>query len=421
MPEKFVIEGGKTLKGEIEVRGSKNAAGALIAACLLTEQECFIDNLPLVGDVLNLLDILKEMGVEVEFLSERKARLKAGNNVNPEKINFEKFSQARTSVLLIGPLIARFKEFKVSRPGGDRIGLRPITTHLEVLGKLGVTAQEQGDFYYFKAKELKGREIILPEFSVTATENLLMAACLAQGQTVIKLAAIEPHVDNLIAMLGQMGADIERPAGHTFKIKGGQALNGVEQKVIPDYIESGTFVIAAALAGDEVLIKNAVPEHLNAFWERLSEIGVRFQIEEAGVRVLPSASLNATRLQALPHPGFPTDLLPLMVPLLTQAKGKSLVHDPLYENRLNYIHQLRKMGADIEIVDPHRAFVFGPTPLRGVAIESWDIRAGASLVVAGLMAEGQTIINNVEQIDRGYERMEERLRGLGAEIKRVSV
>jgi len=418
---KFIIEGGKTLKGEIEVRGSKNAAGALIAACLLTEDECVIDNLPLVQDIFNLLDILKEMGVEVELLSERKVRLKAGRNVNPEKIDFEKFSQARTSVLLIGPLSTRFKEFKVSRPGGDRIGLRPITTHLEVLEKLGVVVEEEGDFYYFKTKELRGAQIILPEFSVTATENLLMAACLAQGQTTIKLAAVEPHVNNLVAMLKKMGADIESKESHTFVVRGVKKLKGTEQRVIADYIESGTFVIAAALSGEEVLVKNAVPEHLDAFWERLSEVGVRFQIEGDNVKVLPAASLSAIRLQALPHPGFPTDLLPLMVPLLTQAKGKSLIHDPLYENRLNYVHQLRKMGADIEMVDPHRAFVFGPTPLTGVSIESWDIRAGASLVVAGLMAEGQTVINNIEQIDRGYEKIEERLQMLGAEIKRVSV
>jgi len=418
---KFIIEGGKTLKGEIEVRGSKNAAGALIAACLLTEDECVIDNLPLVQDIFNLLDILKEMGVEVEFLSERKVRLKANDKVNPEKINFEKFSQARTSVLLIGPLSTRFKEFKVSRPGGDRIGLRPITTHLEVLEKLGVVVEEEGDFYYFKTKELRGAQIILPEFSVTATENLLMAACLAQGQTTIKLAAVEPHVNNLVAMLKKMGADIESKESHTFVVRGVKKLKGTEQRVIADYIESGTFVIAAALSGEEVLVKNAVPEHLDAFWERLSEVGVRFQIEGDNVKVLPAASLSAIRLQALPHPGFPTDLLPLMVPLLTQAKGKSLIHDPLYENRLNYVHQLRKMGADIEMVDPHRAFVFGPTPLTGVSIESWDIRAGASLVVAGLMAEGQTVINNIEQIDRGYEKIEERLQMLGAEIKRVSV
>jgi len=423
MAEKFVIEGGKKLKGEISVLGSKNAAGALLAACLLTDQPCVIDNLPLVKDIFNLLDILKEMGCEVDFLSERKVRLIAGNKVDPEKISFEKFSQARTSVLLIGPLAARFEQFRVSRPGGDKIGLRPITTHLEALEKLGVAVEEDGDFYYFKTKNLIGQEIVLPEFSVTATENLLMAACLAQGQTIIKLAAQEPHVQCLVEQLRKMGAVIKKTSENCFSVNGaaGQLLGGVEHAVIADYIEAGTFIIIGALAGQEVLVKNAVPEYLDSFLERLGAAGARFQVMANDVKVWPAESLKAIRLQALPYPGFPTDLLPLMAPVLTQAKGKSLIHDPLYENRLNYIHQLRKMGADIEIVDPHRAFIFGPTPLMGVSIESWDIRAGASLVVAGLISQGKTVINNIEQIDRGYEKIEERLAGLGADIKRVSV
>jgi len=419
--EKFVIEGGKKLKGEISVLGSKNAAGALLAACLLTDRACVIDNLPLVKDILNLLDILKEMGCGLEFLSERKVKIIAGSKVNPEKISYEKFSQARTSVLLIGPLAARFKQFKVSRPGGDKIGLRPITTHLDVLEKLGVLVKEEGDFYCFKTKNLIGQEIVLPEFSVTATENLLMTACLAKGKTIIKLAAQEPHVSCLVEQLRKMGANIEKICENCFSVNGagGQLLGGVEHTVIADYIEAGTFIIIGALAGQGVLVKNAVPEYLDSFLERLGAAGARFQVMGNDVQVWPADGLQAIRLQALPYPGFPTDLLPLMVPVLTQAKGKSLIHDPLYENRLNYIHQLRKMGADIEMVDPHRAFVFGPTPLTGVAIESWDIRAGASLVVAGLIAQGQTIINNIEQIDRGYEAIEKRLQMLGADIKRV--
>lgn len=250
MAEKFVIEGGKKLKGEITVMGSKNAAGALLAACLLTNKPCVIDNLPLVKDILNLLEILKEMGCEVEFLSERKVKVCAGNKVSPEKISFEKFSQARTSVLLIGPLAARFGQFKVSRPGGDKIGLRPITTHLEALEKLGVIVEEEGDFYCFKTKNLIGQEIVLPEFSVTATENLLMAACLAQGQTIIKLAAQEPHVQCLVEQLRKMGANIEKPGENCFSIKGtaGKLLGGAEQAVIADYIEAGTFIIIGSLA-----------------------------------------------------------------------------------------------------------------------------------------------------------------------------
>lgn len=419
--ERFIIEGGKRLEGEIEVRGSKNAAGAILAACLLTKEECIIDNLPKVSDVFNLLDIIKEMGASVEWVGERKVKIKVGN-LDPDKLNFEKFSQARTSVLLLGAFCTRFSEFNVSRPGGDRIGLRPITTHLDGLEKLGVQVQEQGDFYNLLVKELRGSEIVLPEFSVTATEILLMAASLAKGRTAIKIAAAEPHVQDLCLMLNKMGADIKGIGTHTLTISGVEKLKGVEHAIVPDGIEAGTFLIMGALNKGRVLVKNTRGDYLDLFLEKLREIGVDFKKNQNFIEVQAGKSeLKPARIQALPYPGFPTDLLPLIVPLLTQAKGKSLLFDPLYENRLNYIHQLRKMGADIEIVDPHRAFVFGVTPLTGVSIESWDIRAGACLVVAGLMAKGATTINSISQIDRGYEKIEERLQKLGAEIKRVNV
>lgn len=421
MPEKFVIEGGKKLEGEIEVRGSKNAAGSIVAATLLTKDECILDNLPLVQDVFNLLEILKEMGAEVEWQGERRVKVRAGDRVNPEKIDFEKFSKARTSVLLIGPLLARFKEFKVSRPGGDRIGLRPITTHLMAFQELGAEVKEQGDFYYFKTKGIVSKEIILPEFSVTATENLMMACALLKEAVIIKIAAQEPHVQDLAAVLNKMGVQIEGIGTHTLKIQGREKLKGVEHSIVPDYLEAGTFIAMAAGTNGRVLVKNLVSEHLDIFLEKLNEIGVEFDKKEKEVEVYGARNLKAVRLQALPYPGFPTDLLPLVVPLLTQSEGKSLVHDPLYENRLNYIQELRKMGADIDIVDPHRAFVFGKTPLKGVSIESWDIRAGASLIVAGLMAEGTTTINSIHQIDRGYEKIEVRLQELGAEIRRIKI
>ena len=418
--DKFIIEGKAKLAGEIEVNGSKNAAGALISATLLTDQKCVLHNVPKVLDILNLLDILKEMGCQVDWVGERTVQIQSGEFVDPQKIDFEKFSKSRVSVLLLGALVARFKDFKISRPGGDRIGLRPITTHLQALNELGVEVEEQGDFYYFKVQNLKGKEIVLSEFSVTATETLLMAVCLAQGETIIKIAAQEPHVIDLIKMLRAMGADIEEIGGHTLKIQGAKSLNGVEYTVTPDYLEAGTFAIMAALTGSRVLIKNFPFEQLNLFLAKLQEIGVNFKRRGDCLEVLESRDLKAVRVQALPHPGFPTDLLPLIVPLLTQANGKSLIHDPLYENRLQYTQELRKMGADIEIVDPHRAFILGPTLLKGVTIESWDIRAGASLVGAALIADGKTTIKNIEQIDRGYECLEKRLNKLGANIKRVS-
>jgi len=420
MTEKFIIEGSKELKGEIEVNGSKNAAGPILAATLLTNEECIIDNLPKISDIFNLLDILKTMGAEVDWVGDRKVKIRAGDNINPEKMDFEKMSKTRVSVLLIGALLPKFKKFKISRPGGDRIGLRPITTHLEALRKLGVEFEEQGEFYCFNSEKLGAQEVVLSEFSVTATENLIMVATLSKGETIIKGAACEPHVQDLIKMLNNMGADIKGLGTHTLKIKGVEKLKGVEHKLIPDYIEAGTFISIGAVVGENIKINNIISEHLDLFLAKLKEIGVRFEKMNDSVKVWKTNNLNSVRVQALPYPGFPTDLLPIVVPLLTQAKGKSLIHDPLYPNRFSYVDELRKMGADIERVDPHRAFVFGQTPLRGMKINSWDIRAGASLVIAGLMAKGQTTIENINQIDRGYEKIEERLQKIGADIKRVS-
>ncbi len=420
MTEKFLIEGEKKLEGEIEVRPAKNAAGALLAATLLTDKECVLDNIPRVNDILNLLEILKQVGKEIKWLDEKKVQIKE-EGIDVSKLDFEKFSKARISVLLIGALLPRCKSFKISRPGGDRIGLRTINTHLQALKELGVKIEQDGDFYYFKRENLKGAKIVLSEFSVTATENLIMASVLSQGQTIIKIAAQEPSVQNLIEMLNKMGARIKKFWDHTLKIEGVKKLEGVENKIIPDPNEAGTFLVVGAAVGKKVLVKNLIPEHLELFLLKLKEIGVEFKRNRDSIEIKQSDNFRPAKIQALPYPGFPTDLLPVIVPLLTQAEGKSLIHDPLYENRLNYIHELRKMGADIEIVDPHRAFVFGRTPLSGVEIESWDIRAGASLIIAGLIAKGKTLVGNICQIDRGYEKIEERLQKIGAEIKRINI
>jgi len=420
MTEKFIIKGAKKLEGEIEVNGSKNAAGPILAATLLTDEECIIDNLPKISDIFDLLDILKTMGAEVDWVGDRKVKIKTGNNINPEKMDFEKISKTRVSVLLIGALLPKFKKFKVSRPGGDRIGLRPITTHLEALKELGVEFEEQGEFYCFNSEKLVAKEIVLSEFSVTATENLIMVATLSNGETIIKGAACEPHVQDLIKMLNNMGANIEGVGTHTLKIKGVEKLKGAEHKLIPDYIEAGTFISIGAVVGKKIKVNNIIPEHLDLFLAKLKEIGIEFKKTNSSIEVWGVDNLKPVRVQALPYPGFPTDLLPIIVPLLTQAKGKSLIHDPLYPNRFSYVDELRKMGADIERVDPHRAFIFGQTLLKGMKIDSWDIRAGASLVVAGLMAQGKTTIGNINQIDRGYEKIEERLQKIGADIKRVS-
>ena len=419
MGEKFIVQGKKPLEGEIAVRGYKNSAGAILAATLLTDKECVIDNLPLVKDVFNILEVLESMGVKVKWQGQRTIKVRAGKEVDPQKMDIGKISKTRISVLLIGSLVSRFKNFKIPHPGGDRIGLRPIFTHLEALKKLGVKVTEEGDFYKFTSENLVGREIVLKEFSVTATENLMMAASLARGSTFIKGAAADPQVQDLGEFLRRMGAEIKGVGTHNIAVKGVASLNGVAHRIIPDPTEVGTFTIMGAVTPGTVRVKNVVFDHLDLFLDKLEEIGVNFERSSNCITVSYSPELKPANVQALPFPGFPTDLLPLIVPLLTQAHGKSLVHDPLYENRFNYIQELRKMGADIDLVDPHRAIIFGKTPLKGLRIESWDIRAGASLVVAGLLADGQTIIENVYQIDRGYEKMEERLQKLGADIKRV--
>jgi len=418
MEEKFVIKGGKNLSGEVEIGGYKNAAGPALAAILLTQEECRLGNMPLVEDVFRLIEVLKGMGVKISWTGKNELTLEAGSNVDPEKMDPVLVSKSRISVLLIGALAARFKYFKIARPGGDRIGVRPISTHLKALEDLGVESFSEDNFYHFRREELRGKEIILKEFSVTATENLLLAAVLAKGETVVKGAACEPQVQDLCWQLIKMGAKIEGVGTHTLRIEGQEKLSGASHSIVPDVNEAATFIVASAFTKDKIKIINAIPDHLDLFLDKMQEAGVNLKKGKDFVEVFASPEFKAVRIQALPFPGFATDFLPLTVPLLTQAQGKSLVHDPLYENRLNYTQELKKMGADIEVVDPHRVIIFGKTPLSGVNIQSWDIRAGASLVIAGLIAQGTTVVENIYQIDRGYERMEEKLQKLGADIQR---
>ena len=418
--QKFIINGNRPLKGTVEIGGYKNAAGPVLAATLLSKEECIIGNLPLVTDVFNLIKVLESIGVETEWLEENKIKVKAGEKVDPEKMDYSTVEKMRISVLLIGPLLARFKKFKIPHPGGDKIGLRPIDSHLEALRKLGAEIYEKDNFYYFNAKNLQGKEVILSEFSVTATENLMMAASLVPGTTVIKTAAAEPQVQDTGDILQKMGVEIKGVGTHTITIKGQKKLQGVDHSVISDPLEAGTFIVLAVATQSEIEIKNVIIEHLELFLEKLREIGANLEIRSNSVIVKPSSDLKATKIQSLPFPGFPTDLQPMVSVLLTQAKGKSLVHDPLYESRLGHLKELKKMGADIEIADPHRAFIFGPTPLKANKITGMDIRAGASLIIAALIAKGKSEIYGVEQIDRGYEKIDEKLQKLGAEIERAN-
>jgi len=431
MADKFLIKGGIPLSGEVEISGYKNAAGAILAAALLTEEESTIDNLPLVSDVLDQIEILKQMGAEIEWLGERKIKI-SPKNTNPERIPADLFEKMRVSVLLIGPLLTRFKKFKVPHPGGDKIGLRPIGTHLEALKDFGVKIEEKDGLYHFEAPEnLTGKRIVLKEFSVTATENLMMLSALTKGKTKIEIAAAEPQVQDLGKFLKNMGLAIEGVGTHIIKIEGKEKLSGANFSICPDPLEVGTFLIALAITGGEGKIKNINPDHLTMFLEKMKEIGINFEILEnpegipsgsygAGeILVKKSTEFKPTKIQVLPYPGFPTDLQPQTSVLLTQAQGKSLIHDPLYENRFQHLHELRKMGADIEITDPHRALIFGKRELIGNKISATDIRSGAALILAGLISKEKTLIENISQIERGYEKIEEKLKKLGARIEKI--
>lgn len=432
MSEKFIITGQRPLNGTVEISGAKNNAGPILAATLLTKEPCIIGNLPLVEDVLNMIEFLGQMGVSVEWLEEKKIRIQAGENFTAEKMDPALAGKMRLSVLLIGPLLPRFKEFQLPPPGGDRIigmvrvrgggrvGLRPITTHLEAVEKLGAKSERKNNLYYFDGHGLRAGEVVLKEFSVTATENLMMAAAGIEGRTVIKGAAAEPHVKDLGEFLKKMGAKVEWVDSHSVMIEGQKELKGAEHEVIPEHLEVGTFFAAGAITPGILEIKGVIWDHLDMFLARMEEAGANFKKQGDSLLVDYSSDLMGIRIQALPWPGFPTDLLPMMIPLLTQAEGRSVIHDPLYENRLDFLRELGKMGADIEVVDPHRAFIFGKTALTGTNISTWDIRAGASLLVAALAAKGESSLDNIVQIDRGYERIDEKFKKLGAEIKRVN-
>ncbi len=416
--QKFIIHGGKKLNGAITVKGYKNAATPIIAATLLTDEECIIKNIPRIGDVFRMIEILTSMGVKISWLKSDTLRIKA-ENINPEKMDFKAVSRLRSSILLLGPLLARCKKFKIPQPGGCVIGARPIDSHFTALEKLGAKITRENGFYSFEAKKLEGKEIILPEFSVTATENLMMAASITSGITTIKIAALEPQVQDLQKFLKKMGAKIKFGNFNTIIIEGAKKLHGATYTIIPDPIEAGTFIITAVATKSELIIKNVIHDHLDLVFNKLSEMGAKFEFDGNDVLIKPVGMLTSAKIEARIFPGLPTDLQAPFGILATQAHGTSLIHDTLFEGRLGYINELNKMGANAIICDPHRALISGPTQLYGAEITSFDLRAGATMIIAALVAQGESVISNIEQIDRGYENIEERLRSIGADITRL--
>lgn len=413
----LVIEGGQPLKGNIRVPGAKNAATPILAASLLTSDELIITNLPAISDVGRMLDLLEQLGVKVRR-SGNQVSLKA-DNIEATSLSKNLVKGMRSSVLMFGPLLARLGEVTLPEPGGCIIGNRPLDAHLAGLQQLGVEVTIESESYHLKANKLVGTKIVLPEFSVTATENLIMAAVLAEGITVIDIAAAEPHVLDLCNCLISMGAKIHGAGTHQITIEGVSKLHGATHNLIPDPIEAGTWAVLAAVSRGELTIHPVVPDHLNLVLLKLKQIGVSYEILEDKLKVKASRQLKGFKLQALPYPGFPTDLQAPFSVLATQANGTSLIHDPMYEGRLSYVSELIKMGANAVVADPHRVIISGPTPLYGREIRSFDLRAGATLIIAGLIAQGETVIEGIEVVDRGYERLDERLLAVGAKLRRV--
>ncbi len=418
MPEKFIIRGRKHLKGEIEVRGSKNAVFPLLAACLLTKKPCQISNLPLIEDLFKMLGILETIGAKITWLGQREIRIEC-SDIDPSLLPSDVIGHFRGSIVLLGPLLSRFGKIKFPLPGGDQIGARPIDTHLDAFSQTGVRIQTNNKSFHFEGRP-KPSEVILKEFSVTATENIILASALSSSKTVLKIADQDYEVQELIKALNLMGAKVKNQRAHSFTISGQKKLKGFKHRIMSDPLEAGTFIALALAAKGKVLIKKVELRFLELFLKRLRDFGAKLEIlGEKELLVLPSKILKMDKIQSLPYPGIPTDLQPELGVLATQAKGPTLIHDPLYEGRLKYLEELNKMGASIIFCDPHRAIINGPTQLQGKEIPSLDIRSGAAFVTAGLIASGKTTINDVYQIDRGYEKIEERLQKLGADIKRV--
>jgi UDP-N-acetylglucosamine 1-carboxyvinyltransferase len=416
---KFVIQGNKVLKGEVRTPGNKNAALPLLAATLLTKKDCFLKNMPKIGDVLVMGEILQKLGARIEGLG-TSSWLVNTQRVSQVELDPVLVGKLRASVLLLGPMIARLGEVKMRHPGGCIIGRRAVGTHFEALEALGVETITTELNYQAKARALRANRLFLDEASVTATENALMLASLIPGETIIEDAACEPHVVDLANFLITMGAKIYGAGTNLIRIKGVKKLAGGEATVGPDFMDVTTMAVAAGVTQGEVVIKGIRESDLAMIRIYLTRMGLKHEINKSQMKVWPSRLISPRgKIQTRPWPGFPTDIMSPFIVLATQAEGLTLCHDWMYESRMFFVDKLIAMGANITLCDPHRVLVLGPSRLQGRVVESPDIRAGMALVCATLCAEGESVINNAEMIERGYEEVEARLRGLGAEIKRV--
>ncbi len=418
--ETIRIEGGQPLRGEVPIGGSKNAALKLLAAATLTGERCRFTNVPEIADVALMTEVLSDLGVVVEHPAPNTYEVSAGD-IDWNFVPLEAAARMRASFILLGPLLARIGKVIISNPGGDRIGRRPVDLHVEAMQALGATIDYRNGYYFAQAPgRLRGGDVVFPHVTVMGTENAILAATLADGHTTIRPAAQEPEIDDLIKLLQAMGAEVERTAPDVIEVEGRRRLRGATHHTIADRIEAGTFAVAAAVTGGDVTLRGAPSEHLGAFLDVLDEVGV--QVSGEGERINVSGAepgsdaYSAADIETAAYPGLATDLQPPTGVLLTQAAGTSTVHETIYEDRLEWLTDLGRMGAQAQISDAHHAVIKGPSRLQGADVEVGDLRAGASLILGALAAEGRSTIHGVHHVRRGYEDIEGKLLDLGARI-----
>ena len=415
--EQYVIKGGNPLVGEVEIGGAKNAALAILAAAIMTDETVTIENLPNVRDINVLLNAIEGIGARVERINKHKVKIN-GAFINDLSVDYEFIKKIRASYYLLGALLGKYKKAEVALPGGCDIGSRPIDLHIKGFRALGAEVDIQHGLISAHADALNGTHIYLDKVSVGATINIMMAASMAEGKTIIENAAKEPHVVDVANFLNSMGANIRGAGTDVIRIVGVEKLHKTEYSIIPDQIEAGTFMFAAAATKGDVTVKNVIPKHLEATTSKLLEIGCEIEELDDAVRVVCSKGLRSTNVKTLPYPGFPTDMQPQITATLALAKGSSIVTESIFENRFKYVDELARMGANIK-VESNTAIIEGVERYTGAQVSSPDLRAGAALVIAGLAADGITIVDDIHFIERGYERFDEKLRSLGAEIEKV--
>ncbi len=418
--DKLVIRGGEPLLGTIRVSGAKNAALPCMAAALLTDEPVILENIPQVRDIETTRNLLAAMGAEVELgygRAQHRTTIHCKTLAAPEA-SYELVKTMRASTLVLGPLVARCGHARVSLPGGCAIGSRPIDLHIKGLERLGAKITQDHGYVEATTQRLKGAEIVFDKITVTGTEDLLMAATLAEGETIMRNCACEPEVADLAALLNKMGAKIEGAGTSTIRVRGVTKLHGARHRIIPDRIEAGTFIIAAVLTAGDLNISGCDPQHLGALMAKLAEVGVKSKQNSDSVRVMGDNPLTASDMVTEEYPGFPTDMQAQFMALATQAEGTSIITENIFENRFMHAQELTRMGANVKI-EGRRAIVRGRSPLSAAAVLASDLRASASLVLAALVADGETIIDRVYHLDRGYENIEEKLRGVGAQIRRI--